>query len=176
MCCEESASGASEGLGADRFSHRRGRGRCRHCLSCQSTTLRLLYKCQALWRSGTPRVEAISGAPSTPQTFRGDASSRNEKSDTLASCLQVEWVLFRPLAIRHAVSPGHIGATRRAVRKHRAPNGALRRCSTWCFFFLSGSRVRKHRAPNGALRLHIDLERNIVDIVVSESTERQKVH
>ena len=37
--CEESASGASEGLGADRFSQGRGRGRCRHCLSFHSTNL-----------------------------------------------------------------------------------------------------------------------------------------
>ena len=37
--CEESASGASEGLGADRFSQGRGRGRCRHCLSFHSTYL-----------------------------------------------------------------------------------------------------------------------------------------
>ena len=39
VCCEESASGASEGLGADRFSQGRGRGRCRHCLSFHSTNL-----------------------------------------------------------------------------------------------------------------------------------------
>ena len=42
------------------------------------------------------------------------------------------------------------GATRRAVRKHRAPKGALRRHR------LSGNNqrhhVRKHRAPKGALR------------------------
>ena len=48
VCCEESASGASEGFGAGRFSQGRGRGRCRHCLSFQSTTLRLPYKCEAL--------------------------------------------------------------------------------------------------------------------------------
>ena len=36
---EESASGASEGLGADRFSQGRGRGKCRHCLSFHSTNL-----------------------------------------------------------------------------------------------------------------------------------------
>ena len=39
VCCEESASGASEGIGADRFSQGRGRGRCRHCLSFHSTNL-----------------------------------------------------------------------------------------------------------------------------------------
>ena len=37
VCCEESASGASEGLGSERFSQRRGRGRCRHCLSFHPT-------------------------------------------------------------------------------------------------------------------------------------------
>ena len=48
VCCEESASGASEGFGAGRFSEGRGRGGCRHCLSFHSTTLRFLYKCQVL--------------------------------------------------------------------------------------------------------------------------------
>ena len=37
VCCEESPSDASEGLGADRVSQGRGRGRCRHCLSFHST-------------------------------------------------------------------------------------------------------------------------------------------
>ena len=107
--CEESASGASEGFGAGRFSQGRGRGGCRHCLPFHSTTLRLLYKREALWRSDTPTMAAISGAASAPQAFRGDASSRNEKSGNLASCLLVGGVLFRPLAIRHGVSPGHRG-------------------------------------------------------------------
>ena len=48
VCCEESASGASEGLGAGRFSQGRRSGRCRHCLSFHTTTLRLLYKCEVL--------------------------------------------------------------------------------------------------------------------------------
>ena len=94
VCCEESASGASEGLGAGRFSQGRGRGGCSHCLSFHSTTLRLLYKCVALWRSDTPVTAAISGTASTPQAFRGDASSRNEKSGNLASCLLAGRVLF----------------------------------------------------------------------------------
>ena len=126
VCCEESASGASEGFGAGRFSQGRGRGGCRHCLSFQSTTLRLLYKCVALWRSDTPVTAAISGIASAPKAVRGDASSRNEKSGNLASCLLAGGVLFRPLAIRYDVFPGHRGATRRVVRKHRAPKGALR--------------------------------------------------
>ena len=109
VSCEESASGASEGFGAGRFSQGRGRGGCRHCLSFHSTTLRLLYKCVELWRSDTPVTAAISGTASTPQAFCGDASSRNEKSGNLAACLLVGGVLFRPLAIRYDVFPGHRG-------------------------------------------------------------------
>jgi len=37
------------------------------------------------------------------------------------------------------------------VRKHRAPNGALRRVH-WSTVTYASGRVRKHRAPNGALR------------------------
>ena len=46
------------------------------------------------------------------------------------------------------------GATRRAVRKHRAPNGALRRGAgdTGRVGFYV---VRKHRAPKGALRQRV---------------------
>ena len=87
VCCEESASGASEGLGAGRFSQGRGRGGCRHCLSFQSTTLQLLDTCNASLRSDTPVTAAISGTASAPRAFCGDVSSRNEKSGNLASCL-----------------------------------------------------------------------------------------
>ena len=85
------------------------RGGCRHCLSFHSTTLRFPYKCEVLWRSDTPTMAAISETASAPQAVHGDASSRNEKSGNLASCLLVGGVLFRPLAIRHGVSPGHRG-------------------------------------------------------------------
>ena len=105
VCCEESASGASEGFGAGRFSQGRGRGKRRHCLSFHTTTLQLLYKCEALRRGDTPTMAAISGTASAPQAFRGDASSRNEKSDILTSCLLVGGVLIRPLAIRYDVFP-----------------------------------------------------------------------
>ena len=71
--------------------------------------MRSLYKCEALWRSDTPTVAAISGTASAPQAFRGDASSRNEKSGNLTSCLLAGGVLFRPLAIRYDVFPGHRG-------------------------------------------------------------------
>ena len=95
-------------------------------------------------------VEAISGAKPARQAILGDASNRNEKSDILTSCLLVGGVLFGhwrsdtlfPLVIR--------GATRRTVRKHRAPKGALR--------------LIEHRL----------LIRGTVE--QSESTERQKVH
>ena len=120
-------------------------------------------------------MAAISGAKLIQRAVRGDASSRNEKSGNLASCLLVRGVLFRPLAIRYDVFPGHRGATRRAVRKHGAPKGALRQKITqirhihaWCsqkarstkrciktYKVYSGIRfslVRKHRAPKGALR------------------------
>ena len=109
VCCEESASGASEGFGAGCFSQGRGRGGCRHRLSFHSTTLRLLSKCEALWRSDTPTMAPISGAVSAPQAFCGDASSRNEKSGNMTSCLLAGGVLFRPLAIRYDVFPGHRG-------------------------------------------------------------------
>ena len=94
-------------------------------------------------------MAAISGTALAPQAFRGDASSHNEKSGNLTSCLLAGGVLFRPLAIRHDVFPGHRGATRRAVRKHRAPKGALRQIGT---------------------------ERSELTLPLSESTERQKVH
>ena len=48
VCCEESASGASEGFGAGRFSQGRDCGKRRHCLSFQSTTFQLLYNCEVL--------------------------------------------------------------------------------------------------------------------------------
>ena len=53
--------------------------------------------------------EAISRATLILRAVRGDTSSRNEKSDILASCLLVGGVLFRPLAIRYDVFPGHRG-------------------------------------------------------------------
>ena len=150
VCCEESASGASEGFGAGRFSQGRGRGGCRHCLSFHSTTLWLLYKCEAIWRSDMPTMAAISGIASAPQAVRGDASSRNEKSGNLTSCLLAGGVLFRPLAIRYDVFPGHRGYDTPGVRKHRAPKGALRRVRASEFLPRRGQQ--------------------------SESTERQTVH
>ena len=149
VCCEESVSGASAGFGAGCFSQGRGRGGCRHCLSFHSTTLRLLYKCEALWRSDTPTVAAISGTASAPQAFRGDASSRNEKSDILTSCLLVGGVLFRPLAIRYDVFPGHRGCD--------TPGSQIAPSAKRCI------KTRPTRRARGRF-------------VSSESTERQTVH
>ena len=121
-------------------------------------------------------MAAISGTASAPQAFRGDASSRNEKSGNLASCLLVGGVLFGHWRSGTTFSLVTGGAIRRAVRKHRAPKGALRRrqratllrrrathqkapSAKRCIMTrVHGTRhsrtalVRKHRAPNGALR------------------------
>ena len=150
VCCEESASGASEGFGAGCFSQGRGRGGCRHRLSFQSTTLRLLYKCEVLWRSDTPTMAPISGAVSAPQAFCGDASSRNEKSGNLTSCLLAGGVLFRPLAIRYDVFPGHRGYdTPGSQKAPSAKRCIIRHKLAWMYI----------RGTRG-----------------SESTEHQKVH
>ena len=120
-------------------------------------------------------MTAISGIASAPQAFRGDASSRNEKSGNLASCLLVGGVLFRPLAIRYDVFPGHRGYDTPGSQK--APSAKRRiktiycrsslRCIDPCQKAPSTKRciktiktpsttqtifVRKHRAPKGALR------------------------
>ena len=120
------------------------------------------------------RVEAISGAASAPQAFRGDASSRNEKSGNLASCLLVGAVLFRPLAIRPNVSPDRRG--RDTPGSQKAPS--TKRCIKTATEVAQASNpktVRKHRAPNGALRHEVHrLCRDALHL--SENTERQKVH
>ena len=80
-----------------------------------------------------PTVAAIPGTASAPQAFRGDASSRNEKSDNLTSCLLAGGVLFRPLAIRYDVLPGHRGcdtpssqkapSAKRCIKTDHRPEG-----------------------------------------------------
>ena len=92
---------------------------------------------------------AISGPSPAPQTVRGDASSRNEKSDILTSCLLVGGVLFRPLAIRYDVLPGHRGCD--TPDSQKAPS--TKRCIKTC----------------GAQAV-------LLGVSKSESTERQKVH
>ena len=54
-------------------------------------------------------MAAIPGTASAQLAFRGDASSRNEKSGNLAPCLLAGGMHFRPLAIRYVVLPGHRG-------------------------------------------------------------------
>ena len=66
------------------------------------------------------------------------------------------------------------GAKRRAVRKYRAPKGALRPPVTCSLNCRGVDGVRKHRAPKGALRPSRNLD--LVGQSESESTERQKVH
>ena len=134
----------SEGFGAGRFSQGRGRGGCRHCLSFHSTTLQLLYKCEVLWRSDTPTVAAISGTASAPQAFRGDASSRNEKSGNLASCLLVGGMLFRPLAIQYDVFPGHRGCDTPGSQK--APSA--KRCIKTARFKFDLGTLERQKAPS----------------------------
>ena len=127
------------------------RGGCRHCLSFHSTTLQLLDTCNASLRSDMPMMAAISGTASAPHAFHGDASSRNEKSGNLASCLLAGGVLFRPLAIRYDVFPGHRGydtpGSQKAPSTKRCIKTIVRSCCS-----LREFPVRKHRAPKGALR------------------------
>ena len=176
VCCEKSASGASEGFGAGRFSQGRDRGECRHCLSFHSTTLRLLYKCEALWRSDTPTMAAISR---TARPRMRSAAMRAVATKSLVIWPRAYWsegCFFGHWRSEVTFSLVAGGATRRAVRKHRAPNGALRRAtrnlgtlpqngsesterqtgiktySELRSYVPRSTRVRKHRAPNGALR------------------------
>ena len=176
--CEESASGASEGFGTERFSQGRGRGGCRHCLSFHSTTLRLLYKCEVLWRGDTPRARWWRRFPGHKRPFELSVAMRAVATKSLVFWLRACWsngcffghwrsgTTF-PLVIG--------GATRRAVRKHRAPKGALRRG-----YRMVRKRtrrgVRKHRAPKGALRHMRNPCQQMLAWFPSESTERQKVH
>ena len=97
-------------------------------------------------------MEAMSGTASAPQAFRGDASSRNEKSGNLASCLLVGGVLFQPLAIRYDVIPGHRGCDTPDRQKAPSAKGCIKTEQR------PGGQIiyqhdRKHRAPKGALRL-----------------------
>ena len=68
------------------------------------------------------------------------------------------------------------GTTHRAVRKHRAPNGALRLANIQGLGADVHFLVRKHRAPNGALRPGFTIALVITGCVMLESTERHKVH
>ena len=122
-----------------------------------------------------------------------------QKSGNLASCLLAGGVLFRPLAIRYDVSPGHRGCDtpgsqkapsakrciktrtricstcqRKLVRKHRAPKGALRHL----LLTLEGASRLRQKAPSAKRCIKTDNEDNFAPRTddTSESTERQKVH
>ena len=68
------------------------------------------------------------------------------------------------------------GTTRRTVRKHQAPKGALRPFLSVRFRIQQECKVRKYRAPKGALRQCVGVGAMFDLSVWSESTERQKVH
>ena len=129
VCCEESTSGVSEGFGAGRFSQGRGRGGCRHCLSFHSTSLRFLYKCEVLWRSDTPRVRGWRRFPERNRPFERSVAMRAVATKSLVIWPHVCWpegCFFGHWRSGTTFSLVTWGATRRAVRKHRAPKGALR--------------------------------------------------
>ena len=94
-------------------------------------------------------MAAISGTASAQQALRGDASSHNEKSGNLTSCLLAGGVLFRPLAIRYDVFPGHRGCD--TPDSQKAPSA--KRCIKTIMILLL-----------------------LLGKLLSESTERQKVH
>ena len=100
-------------------------------------------------RFGQERPGDGGGRRESVRVKCGDASSRNEKSGNLASCLLARGMLFRPLANRYDIFPGHRGYDTPGVRKHRAPKGALRR--------------------PGEVSVSVTVN-------LSESTERQTVH
>ena len=79
-------------------------------------------------RFGQERPGDGGGRRESVRVKCGDASSRNEKSGNLASCLLVEGVLFRPPAIRYDVSSGHRGCDTPGSQK--APS-AKRCIKTW---------------------------------------------
>ena len=60
-------------------------------------------------------------------------------------------VLAEPVALQPLEMAQRRHSQRQGVRKHPAPEGALRLHQKFCHFFFSGL-VRKHPAPEGALR------------------------
>ena len=105
----------------------------------------------------------------------GDAPYCNEKSASLTLCMRVGFVLFRPLAIRGVVSPGHSRCDTPGCQKARS---ALR-----CIKTLE-ARGRPPRAGNSqkarsALRFIKTPDETVTPEtfdLASESTERLKVH
>ena len=97
-------------------------------------------------------MAAIPGTASAQLAFRGDASSRNEKSGNLAPCLLAGGVLFRPLAIRYVVLPGHRGCDTPSSQKAPSAKRCIKTDESPCADPCTIHLVRKHRAPKGALR------------------------
>ena len=77
----------------------------------------------------------------------GDVPYRNEKSANLAPCLRVGFVLFRSLAIRGAVSPGHRGCDTPGSQKARSAIRCIKTRDWGSIPLLGVSFVRKHGAP-----------------------------
>ena len=77
----------------------------------------------------------------------GDVPYRNEKSANLATCLRVGFVLFRSLAIRGAVSPGHKGCDTPGSQKARSAIRCIKTGRGFLAFVGELRRVRKHGAP-----------------------------
>ena len=121
-----------------------------------------------------PRLAAISRTASAPQAFRGDASSRNEKSGNLASCLLVGEVLFRPLAIRHGVSPGHRG--RDTPGSQKAPS-TIRCIKTTNDFAFATKFASSQKAPSTkrCIKTQYNFVLTLTEVALSESTERPKI-
>ena len=144
-------------------------------------------------------VEAISGEKPARQAILGDASNRNENSGILASCLLAGGVLFRPLAIRCDVFPGHRGydtpgsqkapSAKRCiktvgvhlvevpvVRRQKAPSA--KRCIKTRRCAVRGSRCWRQKAPSAkrCIKTGRSPSRRSGGNDGSESTERQKVH
>ena len=115
-------------------------------------------------------VEAISGAKPARQAILGDASNRNKNSGILTLCLLAGGVLFRPLAIRHDVIPGH----RRCDTPGSQKAPSAKRCiktSNRAPEFPREPKVRKHRAPKGALR---SLPGRVDTVLVSQKAPSAK--
>ena len=119
-------------------------------------------------------MAAISGTASAPQAFHGDASSSDEKSGNLTSCLLVGGVLFRPLAIRYDVFPGHRGCDTPGSQK--APSA--KRCIKTLSSTGLSTKVVCHKAPSAKRCIKTQMNIGIfgVSFGSSESTERQTVH
>ena len=76
----------------------------------------------------------------------GDAPYCNEKAANLTLCLRVGFVLFRPLAIRGVVSPGHSRYDTLGSQKARSTIRCIKTTIDQDVYNTC-SGVRKHGAP-----------------------------